>query len=172
MYNSDIVGWARPAELGWLHSTAQEMSSVVEVGSWKGRTTDALLAGCKGTVWAVDHFKGSKTERNSYHREATEKDISKIFLENVGHYKNLKLLKMDSLEAAKRFEDKSVDMVFIDGGHTYEEVKADIKAWLPKAKKMICGHDYSGDVECAVHEILGDVNTIEIIWIKSIEEAS
>jgi len=171
-YDNDIVGWIRPIELKWLYNTAKGMSSVVEVGSWKGRSTDALLAGCDGTVWAVDHFKGSKTERDDFHKEATEKDISKIFLENVGHHKNLRLLKMDSLDAAKRFKDKSVDMVFIDGGHEYEEIKADIEAWLPKVKKLICGHDYGGGIERAANELLGDVSVFELIWIKPIKEVS
>lgn len=163
----------RPIELKWLYLAAQEMDSIVEIGSWKGRSTDALLAGCEGTVWAVDHFKGSEIERNGKHREAAKNDISKIFLKNVGHHKNLKLLKIDSLEAAKRFEDKSIDMVFIDGGHEYGEVKADIEAWLPKAKKLICGHDYFyNDIRRAVCEIFGDINIFDSIWIKPVKEAS
>lgn len=169
-YNNDIAGWIRPIELKWLYNAAKDMSNIVEVGSWKGKSTDALLAGCPGIVWAVDHFKGSPTERDNFHKEATEKDVSKIFLENVGHYDNLKLLKMDSLEAAKRFKDKSVDMVFLDGGHEYEEIKADIKAWLPKVKRLICGHDYGGGIERAVSEILGDVSIMGLIWIKPIKE--
>lgn len=171
-YNNDISGWMEPSGLKWLFLVAQEMDSIVEVGSWKGRSTDALLTGCKGTVWAVDHFKGSKTERNSCHKEATEKDISEIFLKNVGHHKNLKLLKMDSLGAAKKFEDKSVDMVFIDGGHTHEEVRADIEAWLPKVKKLICGHDYGRGIEHTIHKVLGNVNILDSIWIKPIKEVS
>jgi hypothetical protein len=172
-YSSSIPGWVRSVELSWLYLIASTMNSIVEIGSWRGRSTDALLSGCAGTVWAIDHFKGSKNERNDLHQEATEKDISKIFLENVGHYKNLKLLKMDSLEAVKRFEDKSVDMVFIDGAHTYREVKSDIKAWLPKTKKLICGHDYDGKgVKRAVDEIFDDVNIFDSIWIKPIKEVS
>jgi len=171
-YKNDISGWMTPGELAWLYFVAREMDSIVEIGSWMGRSTDALLAGCKGTVWAIDHFRGSKTERESEHKKAKEEDISKIFLKNVGHHKNLKLLKMDSSEAVKRFEDKSVDMVFIDGGHTYEEVKADIKAWLPKAKNLICGHDYDGDIKRAVNEVFGKVHAFGFIWRKPIKEVS
>lgn len=177
-YKSTIAGWTTPNELAWLYFVAQEMDSIVEIGCWMGRSTDALLAGCKGTVWAVDHFKGSKTEREAGHQRAKREDIGKIFLKNVGYHKNLKLLKMDSLEAVKRFEDKSIDMVFIDGGHTYEEVKTDIKAWLPKAKNLICGHDYTGDIKRAVDEVLGtsdpetDVHAFGFIWRKPIKEVS
>jgi precorrin-6B methylase 2 len=82
---------------------------------------------------------------------------------------------MDNAEAVKQFEDNSVDMVFIDAGHTYKEVLADIKRWLPKTKKIICGHDIGDEeVEKAVKEVFGE--EIEInnnakgdIWIKRIE---
>lgn len=37
-----------------------------------------------------------------------------------------------------------VDMVFVDGGHEYEQVLADIAAWLPKIQPggIIAFHDY------------------------------
>lgn len=167
-YKNNISGWMKSRELVWLHLVAEEMDNIVEIGSWHGRSTDALLSGCPGTVWAVDHFKG-----NREHTEEMNTDMLKIFLKNVGHYKNLKLLKMSSLEAAKRFGDKSIDMVFIDGGHTYREVKSDIEAWLPKAKKLICGHDYERKgVKRAVDEILNDIGIFDLIWIKPIKEVS
>lgn len=172
-YDNDIQGWTKAIELTWLYWVAKEMDNIVEVGSWEGKSTDALLSGCEGTVWAVDHFRGSKAERDGKHKEALKKDISKIFLENVGHHKNLKLLKMDSLRAVKRFKDKSIDMVFIDGGHEYKEVKADIEAWLPKTRKLICGHDYyRKGVKCAVDEIFDNVSVFDLIWIKPIKEVS
>jgi predicted O-methyltransferase YrrM len=151
-----IQGWMRDADLLWLFNTAKEMENIVEVGSWKGRSTHALLSGCKGTVYAVDHFLGSRTEIEA-HKEAGERDISQDFIENVGSFKNLKVLKMDSRMAVHQFEDNSVDMVFIDAGHTYEEVLEDIKRWLPKAKKIICGHDRCHwPVKKAVRSMFGD----------------
>ena len=77
------------------------------------------------------------------------------FIENVGHYSNLKVLKGDSVEMAKTFNGNKVDMVFIDAGHTYDEVIADIEAWLPKCKKMIAGHDFS-DSNFAVKQAVLD----------------
>ncbi len=166
--NDSIPGEMLRGELNWLFKTAKNMNSIVEVGSWKGRSTHALLSGCQGIVYAVDHFKGSKTgQGNCTPEKAAQEDIFQEFLKNVGHFQNLKVYKMDSLEAAKKFKNKSVDMVFIDGDHSFESVKADIEAWLPKARKLICGHDYnesSPGVKQAVKGKFGYVRTVYNIW--------
>ncbi|TXI03390.1 MAG: class I SAM-dependent methyltransferase [Rhizobium sp.] len=54
------------------------------------------------------------------------------------------IMPMASVEAASRLEDGMLDLVFIDADHSYEGVKADIAAWLPKIKGggWIGGHDY------------------------------
>jgi hypothetical protein len=167
----EIEGWMSPDELNWLYETAKGMDSIVEVGSWKGRSTHALLSGCKGTVTAIDTWKGSQGEDGNPHIEATEHDIfNDCFMKNVGHFPNLVPIQAESLEAVKKFADKSVDMVFIDGNHTYESVKADIEAWMPKARKMICGHDFQWhSVQEAVTEKFGETGTAETIWVKSLE---
>ena len=164
----EIPGWMEPEELSWLKEKASAMDSVVEIGSWKGRSTRALLKACKGTVYAVDHFQGSPSEIHSSHKEATEKDIHQIFLQNVGMFPNLICLKMDSLEAAGRFEDKSVDMVFIDGDHEGRAFHRDLDAWLPKARKLICGHDITmGDIEKIIKEVIGQFDRGPAsIWYK------
>jgi predicted O-methyltransferase YrrM len=50
----------------------------------------------------------------------------------------------DSKTIAPLFADGTVDMVFIDGDHRYEGVKADILGWMPKLKKdgVMSGHDF------------------------------
>ncbi len=50
-----------------------------------------------------------------------------------------------------------IDMVWIDGGHSFDDVYKDIKYWGPllKVGGLICGHDYEtnplNDVAKAVH---------------------
>jgi hypothetical protein len=167
-YHNNIPGWMTPIELNWLYETAQQMEDVVEIGSWKGRSTHALLSGCKGPVYAIDHFQGSVGEDEA-HKEAKERDIYQEFMQNVGKFENLRVMKMSSLLAVKQFKDKSVDCVFLDGCHLYEEVAADIRAWLPKCKKMICGHDYNlAGVRQAVDELLGETDNAGSIWIKQL----
>jgi len=169
-----IEGWMNDTDLLWLFDAAKEMENVVEIGSWKGRSTHALLSGCKGTVYAVDHFLGSSNEPEA-HAEAKARDISQDFMKNVGSFKNLKVLKMGSADAVKQFEDNSVDMVFIDAGHTYEEVLNDIKLWLPKTKKIICGHDRRHPpVKKALRKMFGEEwkgndGRRSNIWIKNIK---
>ena len=169
-YQNFIEGWIKPVELLWLYSTAKEMDSIVEVGSWRGRSTHALLSGCRGTVWAVDHFKGSKEHleyKDLTFSEEEKEGLYKDFLKNVGFFKNLKVLKMRSLDAAEKFKNNSVDMVFIDGGHGYEEVKQDIKAWYPKARKIICGHDFDWQtVYDAVDESFDKIFILEGLWVN------
>lgn len=49
-----------------------------------------------------------------------------------------------SCEAARRFDDRCFDWIYVDGMHTKEAVAADLKAFQPKMKEngLILGHDY------------------------------
>lgn len=57
------------------------------------------------------------------------------------------VIRLPSVEAANVVADGSQDFVFIDGEHTYEAVREDIAAWLPKLRPggLLCGHDYAND---------------------------
>jgi len=156
-----------PGALQWLYEKASECVNVIEIGCWMGRSTHAFLSGCRGTVYAVDHFKGSPSEIDTVHVRAKTENIHQIFLSNVGHFSNLVTLKMDSIEASKLFGEKWFDMVFIDGDHDYQPVKNDIEAWLPKCKKFFCGHDLAqGGVRQALTEAgLGFEIVAGSIWM-------
>lgn len=151
---NDISGWMTPDELEWLHDTAATMDSVIELGCWKGRSTHALLTGCPGPVYAVDHWLGSADSRETSHSEALRGHLYEDFLANVCHFPNLHVVRGESPGIAAECPD--ADMVFIDGEHNYEAVRADIAAWRPKARKLICGHDISfPGVSQAVFEAFG-----------------
>jgi hypothetical protein len=139
-YDPHIDGFMDTAELHWLFETASKMESIVEVGSWKGKSTHALISGCKGPVFAIDHFRGSMAEIESNHIEAKTKNIYEMFHDNVGQFCNLCVLRMDHKLAPSFFKPKSIDMVFLDGSHYYADGLRDIKAWMPIAKKMLAGH--------------------------------
>ncbi len=107
---------------------------------------------------------------------AKQRDMLGVFKKNVGHFPNLNIVQKPSIEAAKDFEDKSIDVCFIDAGHTYEEVLQDIDAWLPKVKSggILCGHDYlpktwMGVVQ-AVDERFGKPDqVVDWIWVHNVK---
>lgn len=50
-----------------------------------------------------------------------------------------------SLTASSRLPSRSLDLVFIDGAHDYENVKKDLRAWWSKLRPggVMAGHDFS-----------------------------
>ena len=163
-YDLSIPGWMSESELRWLHDTASQMASVVEIGSFQGRSTFALLQGCKGPVYAVDPW----TDVLKQGQDNFEVFKFNLLTRNPMAVARLHPLRMPSAEAVAGTPD--VDMVFIDGDHVYEAVALDIALWLRKARKLICGHDF-GDpawpgVTKAVRERFGAtaINPVGAIW--------
>jgi glycosyltransferase involved in cell wall biosynthesis len=168
-----IEGWMTALELDFLHEEAKKHKSICEIGSWKGRSTHALLTGTSGYVTAVDHFKGSDDVKDKTNALGASGDVYAQFMKNVGHLNNLEVVRKPSLEAAVEIMDK-YDMVFIDALHTYEGVKADIEAWKDKAEVVLCGHDYCDawpEVKRAVDEAFGQPDEVHgSIWVKRIRK--
>ena len=171
----DIPGWMRWSEMQWLNEKAKTYKNIAEIGSWKGRSTHALLSSNKSTVTAIDTWKGSDDSDDLTNAEAKTSDILEEFKKNVGHFENLVIHQGESIDAAKTYADKSFDMVFIDANHKYEFVKADIDVWLPKTKSIISGHDYDekawpGVVE-AVNNTFGKPTGVDdSIWYVQLDK--
>jgi hypothetical protein len=89
-------------------------------------------------------------------------------------YDNVDKVKMKSKCAVDKFENESLDLVYIDGDHRFECVMIDILLWLPKIKigGYICGHDYTDQyVGMAVRKLLGMPHEIfdDSSWLKKID---
>lgn len=59
------------------------------------------------------------------------------------NYKNVFFIKDYSINAVKKFKNNSLDFVYIDGSHNYNDVFMDISLWFKKVKNngIIAGHD-------------------------------
>jgi predicted O-methyltransferase YrrM len=137
----------------------KEYKVFVEIGSWKGHSTrylGKLLKDRDIVIYAIDLFDMTYKEYDSIEK----KYLFEIFNYNIRRLNNIEPIKSISWEASEKFNNASVDFVFIDADHTYSSVKKDIESWLPKVKKggIISGHDYFNPcgVKQAVDEIFSD----------------
>lgn len=165
----NLNGWMTFEELTFLYNTSKRVESVAECGSWKGKSTHAICSSGCPSVTAFDTFKGSADE-GVQHAEAQTEAVFEEFTRNISSFTNLKVVRGDINDSVLNIPDKSFDMVFIDAGHTYEEVKNDIRKWKSKAKILLCGHDYCpawSGVRQAVDEELGGPDEVHgTIWVK------
>lgn len=151
-------------------------SHFVEIGSWKGRSASYMAVEIFNSrknikFDCVDTWCGSveHLDPNSFyfHQELiTDKDwLYYQFLQNTRPVCDIITpIRMTSLDAVSLYENRSLDFIFIDASHEYEDVKKDIIGWYPKLKLggIIAGHDYTSydGVKQAVDEILINKNLI------------
>jgi len=153
-------------------------STFVEVGSWKGASASFMAveianSGKKIDFVCVDTWAGS--DEHQHFPEVKSGRLYDIFIQNITPVKDyIKPLRMASVSASAQFPDETVDFVFIDGAHDFENVYADITAWYPKVKcgGVIAGHDYlvpKYGVARAVEQFFGsefrNVRSSEGCWI-------
>lgn len=172
----DIPGWTDFESV--YQRAADEVplgGTLVEIGSWMGRSAAMMCtflerAGKAGGAlfYCVDTWKGAP-ECSVQQRLVAEVGGSMFdtFDRNMAPWRGRYIpLQMDSVEAAEHFADASVDFVFIDGGHTKEQVLADLAAWRPKVKPggILAGHD--ADWPDVFTAVINTVVPIEI-WDKT-----
>ena len=155
----------------------------VEVGCWKGKSSAFLATEIANSIKNIDLYCVDTWEGSIEHQNRPDlKHLYKTFMTNMNPLKEYFIpLKTPSLEAAELFDNESLDFVFIDASHEYEDVKNDIRAWLPKIKPggvlaghdyYVDGHDYFPGVKKAVNETLACVEASENCWIFKKDETS
>lgn len=108
-------------------------SLLVELGTHSGNSYFSFCQAAKeGGVavkcYAVDTWQGDEHAGN-YGQEV----FDKVHTHNQEHYGAFsRLLRMTFDDAVNYFTDGSIDVLHIDGLHTYEAVKHDFDTWLPK----------------------------------------
>lgn len=168
-------------EVVFLDSLVVDRKPVVavEIGSWEGGSA-VILAKHSERVFCVDTWEDytdiggfDVTRVITYHQG---RERFRKFCENIGDdlFKRVFPCRGESTTWA-RIWNQPIDLLFIDGCHSYEAVKADIEGWYPhvRAGGVILGHDYlrmskgDGDfiwefpgVARAVHESFKDFYVI------------
>lgn len=161
----DVFGWLPPenAELLDHLIVKHQVQSVIEIGAFVGKSA-VFFASRVEEVWTVEPF----LQRESY----VAKNARRFpqgqrgeFERNTAGFPNIHLLEMTSAQAAE--EDVCADLVYLDGSHEYEDVRDDIARWHPKARKVLCGDDYSPwwpGVRKAVDKVPLPINAEQRLW--------
>jgi len=145
---------------------------VVEIGCYAGESTSLFMASGKIDLlyaidpWDADYYSGQQLL-------SAEAEFDRV-LEPYGT-KVIKLKKRsDSALIELIMNDRLADMVYIDGDHSYKQVKVDIALAMSVVKPggIIAGHDYGmkgcDGVRQAVNEMLQfpDVRFADTSWLK------
>ena len=163
-------------ERGFLFQLACDApagAQVVEVGSWMGASTCFLAAGLKGEgakVHAVDNFQGLSTcgedaaWYNRHFRRLGANSTLEIFRANfagLGLSARAEPVVNDSIAAARAMAalHGTIDLIFIDGDHSYEACKADIAVWAPFARRggVMAFHDFGSRAEGVTRAIFEEI---------------
>ncbi len=132
-----VQGFLTEAEGLALYDYAKRCSGrgvIVEIGSWKGRSSIWLASGSKHgrkiTLYCIDPHTGSPECREMFGPICTLDE----FLHNIHTAKvdNLVVPVVKTSEQAAREFLHPVELIFIDGDHDYESVKRDFELWYPK----------------------------------------
>jgi predicted O-methyltransferase YrrM len=130
-----VEGAISAAECALLFRLASEVSKgvIVEIGSWRGRSTVALALGAlengKVPVFAIDPHEefvgvlGGKfgpADRMHFFKNILYAEVWEV----------VRLIELDARLVSKAWNNP-IGLLWIDGDHRYEAVKADFQCWEP-----------------------------------------
>jgi len=175
-----VEGFMIPGQEEYLFQKVKSLSNdatIVEIGSYKGRSTVAMAYACIGTnrkIYCIDTWDGNDVDfpdRNFF-------DIWQQNLERNRLYEYIYPLRGYSQEILRRWDEltntQGIDFIFIDGSHQYLDVLKDFElsfplvqaegwiafhdvvatwpgseqVWHDVAKKCLSNHEYSTTLAC------------------------
>lgn len=104
----------------------------LEIGTWRG-----------GSVLCA--FLATQLSKTSISFITIDRKSDEVLFEATRPISDVRLIRFPSDLAKDKILDNSIDLLFIDGAHHYEQVKRDMLNYWPKIKVggILLGHDYS-----------------------------
>jgi MMP 1-O-methyltransferase len=150
----DVPGWLSNEEGEALYELAQECTGkgvIVEIGSWKGKSTICLGLGSRAgnavRVFAVDP--------HADYRHGEFKDN----IERAGIADLVTPVQGLSQQVADDFHEP-IELLFVDGSHDEDDVREDFEKWVPKVvdRGTVAFHDttwHDGPRKVVAEKIFG-----------------
>lgn len=143
-WQTRISGWEEHVPFAFALVKILSPKTYVELGVQYGVSYFAFCQavkkmGCATKCFGIDTWQGDK--HTGLYNEKVYGDVSRHNTENYREFSSL--MKCYFEDALPKFKDKSIDLLHIDGLHTYEAVKHDFETWLPKMsdKGVVIFHD-------------------------------
>lgn len=154
----DAFGYLLEHELPFLKNLIDDLpdnSVCINIGAGSGTSGLAFMENKRvGSLYTVDIFGQTRAIGGIGNEKQALQEAG------FGNDPRYHSICGDSTEVGKIWTGGDIDMVFVDGEHTYEHCQSDILAWLPHIKHngIMAVHDYESvhwqGVEKAVDEEL------------------
>src|SRR2546426_11614701 len=135
------VSWfADPQGRAFLFKMLPRGSVGAEIGVWKGDFSKLLLRRVRpAELHLVDPWVHASDAAHSdaWYGKSDQDQMDAMHQSVVaalGRHPGVVIHREPSVKAAQRFDDGHFDWLYVDGDHTYEGVRADLQAWVPKVK--------------------------------------
>jgi len=168
--------------IAWKGDTSE--MHMIEIGSYLGDST-LVFAEHFRSVISVDPFIEDYDPDDDTCNYAPLSQVYDEFILRTKDNPKIHLIRTTSDEAVEMIRNAAIklgakhlnvfDFVYIDGMHTYDQVKKDIKNYLPFLREggFIGGHDYADNKEQvvkAVNEVIGQPDAVfqDTSWIKRV----
>lgn len=138
------TAWAGHIPFAMFLISAMRPRIVVELGAYRGVSFCAFCQAVKSVktetkCYAIDTWQG-----DAHAGQLEEGVLTKLRAHHDPLYADFsRLIKSTFEDAHAHFADQSIDLLHIDGFHTYEAVSRDFETWLPKMSErgVIIFHD-------------------------------
>jgi predicted O-methyltransferase YrrM len=180
-----LYGWFKESEKEWYRGHVSKIHDgiIVEVGVFGGASLLSIVDICienNNKLYGIDpwdlltyyndqELKGE--ELLGYRKIMKRHKDNLISIIEKEDYQNIELIQGFSQDYISSFEDNSIDMLYLDANHSYDEVLKDLHGWLPKVKEggILGGDDYAWRaVKKAVDQFAEDkkltLNSYENTW--------
>ena len=137
-------------------------STCAEIGVWRGDFSKRILDVTKPKeLHLIDPWRFQASFPTTWYggaKASNQSEMDSIFnsvRNRFDEFAEVCFHRKPSQEAHSDFPDNFFDWVYIDGGHDYDSVKADLELYLPKIKPQgfLTGDDYYLPSEDSLHPV-------------------